>query len=60
MDQRVDNLIRERCYVDGQWVGEPQLSVTNPATGAEIAKVPLTDAAGTRRAIEAADAAVKT
>ncbi|MEZ5925810.1 MAG: NAD-dependent succinate-semialdehyde dehydrogenase [Hyphomicrobiaceae bacterium] len=59
MDQRVDNLIRERCYVDGQWVGEPKLSVTNPATGAEIAKVPLTDAAGTRKAIEAAEAAFK-
>jgi succinate-semialdehyde dehydrogenase/glutarate-semialdehyde dehydrogenase len=60
MDQRVDNLIRERCYVDGQWVGEPKLSVTNPATGAEIAKVPLTDAAGTRKAIEAAETAFKT
>jgi succinate-semialdehyde dehydrogenase/glutarate-semialdehyde dehydrogenase len=60
MDQRVDNLIRERCYVDGQWVGEPQLSVTNPATGAEIAKVPLIDQAGTRKAIEAAETAFKT
>ncbi len=60
MDQRVDNLIRERCYVDGQWVGEPKLSVTNPANGAEIAKVPLMDAAGVRQAIEAAETAFKT
>ena len=60
MDQRVDNLIRERCYVDGQWVGEPKLSVTNPATGAEIAKVPLMDAAGVRKAVEAAETAFKT
>ncbi|MFO1172200.1 MAG: NAD-dependent succinate-semialdehyde dehydrogenase [Hyphomicrobiaceae bacterium] len=60
MDQRVDNLIRERCYVDGQWVGEPKLSVTNPANGAEIAKVPLMDAAGVRKAVEAAETAFKT
>ncbi|MEZ5776289.1 MAG: NAD-dependent succinate-semialdehyde dehydrogenase [Hyphomicrobiaceae bacterium] len=58
MDQRVDNLIREKCYVDGKWVGEPKLAVTNPATGAEIAKVPMIDAAGTRAAIEAAEKAL--
>ena len=60
MDQRVDNLIRERCYVNGQWVGEPKLSVTNPATGKEVAKVPLMDAKETRAAIEAAEIAFRT
>ena len=48
MDQRVETLIRERNYVDGLWIGEPKLAVTNKATGVEIAKVPMTDAAGTR------------
>ena len=58
MDQRVETLIRERNYVDGLWIGEPKLAVTNKATGVEIAKVPMTDAAGTRAAIAAAAAAL--
>ncbi len=60
MDQRVDTLIRKQCYVDGQWIGEPKLSVTNPANGEEIAKVPLFGAAETKHAIEAAEKAFKT
>lgn len=60
MDQRVDSLIRERCYINGEWVGEPKLSVTNPATGQEIAKVPLMGAKETKDAITAAEAAFKT
>ena len=43
MDKKVVTLLKRQCYVDGQWVGEPALSVTNPATGEEVAKVPLTD-----------------
>ena len=58
MDQRVETLIRERNYVDGAWIGEPTLSVTNKATGKEIAKVPMLDAKQTRAAIEAASAAL--
>ena len=58
MDQRVDNLIRERNYVNGVWIGEPKLAVTNKATGAEIGKVPMMDTAQTRAAIEAANAAL--
>jgi succinate-semialdehyde dehydrogenase / glutarate-semialdehyde dehydrogenase len=54
MDKPVISLLRKQCYVDGQWVGEPALSVTNPATGAEIAKVPLIDAKGTQGAVDAA------
>ncbi len=57
MDKPVISILRKQCYVDGQWVGEPALPVTNPATGAEIAKVPLTDARGTQAAIAAAQRA---
>ena len=57
MDQRVETLIRERNYIDGAWTGEPRLSVTNKATGIEIAKVPMMGAKETRAAIDAAAAA---
>ena len=30
MDKKVITLLKRQCYVDGQWVGEPALSVTNP------------------------------
>ncbi len=60
MDQRVPSLLKEQCYVNGDWVGEPSLAVLNPASGEEIAKVPSLGADGTRAAIEAADAAFKT
>jgi succinate-semialdehyde dehydrogenase/glutarate-semialdehyde dehydrogenase len=60
MDKQAISLLRRQCYVDGQWVGEPALPVTNPATGAEIAKVPLTDARGAQAAIAAAERAFPT
>jgi succinate-semialdehyde dehydrogenase/glutarate-semialdehyde dehydrogenase len=58
MDKKVVTLLKRQCYVDGQWVGEPALSVTNPATGAEVAKVPLTDTNGTKAAVAAAERAL--
>jgi succinate-semialdehyde dehydrogenase/glutarate-semialdehyde dehydrogenase len=58
MDKRVISLLKKQCYVDGQWVGEPALPVTNPATGEEIAKVPLTDAKGAKAAVAAAERAL--
>ncbi len=57
MDQIAQRLIRERCYINGAWVGEPQVPVTNPATGDTLAHVPNCGAAETRQAIEAAYAA---
>ena len=60
MDQHVPSLIREKCFIDGAWVGEPGLTVTNPATGDEIATVPSLGADETRDAIAAADRAFKT
>ncbi|MGB7905073.1 MAG: aldehyde dehydrogenase family protein, partial [Steroidobacteraceae bacterium] len=53
-------LLRQQCYVDGQWLdarngGTKQ--VTNPATGAVLGTVPFMGADETRAAIEAAAAA---
>ncbi len=53
-------LLRQQCYVDGQWVDADSgktLAVTNPATGEVLGAVPSMGAAETRRAIEAANAA---
>jgi succinate-semialdehyde dehydrogenase/glutarate-semialdehyde dehydrogenase len=57
MDKPTISLIRNRCYVDGQWVGEPKVPVTNKATGDVIAKVPDFGEAETRSAVEAANRA---
>ena len=52
------NLLRQQCYLNGQWVGgESDFPVHNPASGAELARVPRLGAAETRAAIAAADAA---
>jgi succinate-semialdehyde dehydrogenase/glutarate-semialdehyde dehydrogenase len=56
-----DFLLRQRCYIRGAWVDADDgrtLQVTNPATGEVIGTVPRMGAAETRRAIEAADAAM--
>lgn len=50
-------------YIGGQWIGADSgktISVTNPATGAEIAKVPDMGVGETERAIAAATEAFKT
>ncbi len=57
MDRHADTLIRDKCYIDGQWVGEPSLAVTNKATGAVIGKVPMLGAKETKDAIAAAERA---
>ena len=54
-------LLRQRCYVRGAWTEADDgrtLPVTNPATGETLGTVPRLGAAETRRAIEAADAAM--
>lgn len=54
-------LLKDKAYIDGKWVdgdsGET-FAVTNPATGGSIAEVASCGAAETRRAIEAAEAAM--
>ena len=55
------SLLRDTCLIDGKWVGADgggTISVTNPANGAIIGEVPNMGAAETRRAIEAANAAL--
>ncbi len=54
-------LMRQQCYIDGEWAdadsGET-IDVTNPATGDVLGTVPNMGAEETRRAIEAANAAL--
>ncbi len=57
MDQIAQSLVRQQCYVNGEWTGQPSVPVTDPATGEELARVPNFGAAETSAAIEAAHAA---
>ncbi len=53
-------LLRQQCYVDGQWADADSgvtIAVHNPATGAMLGTIPRMGTAETRRAIEAANAA---
>jgi succinate-semialdehyde dehydrogenase/glutarate-semialdehyde dehydrogenase len=43
------SLLRDRCYIDGAWMGTPSKPVTNPVNGVELAKIPVTSTAETRR-----------
>ena len=47
-------LLRDRCYVGGEWVGasgDGHFEVTNPATGERGGQVPAFSGEDTRRAI---------
>ena len=59
MDKKVITLLKTQSYIDGIWVGEPRMAVTDKATGEEIARVPDLGAAETNAAIEAAHRAFK-
>src|SRR5213079_49113 len=50
-------LLRDRCYIDGAWVGTPANPVTNPVNGVELAKVPKMSTAEATQAVEAAERA---
>ncbi len=53
-------LLRDKCYIDGAWVGADKgesFKVTNPADGAILGVVPTMGAAQTQRAVAAAEAA---
>ncbi|WP_299566867.1 NADP-dependent succinate-semialdehyde dehydrogenase [Enterovirga sp.] len=55
------SLFRQQCYVDGAWIdadGGGTIEVDNPSTGEILGTVPKLGRAETRRAIEAADAAL--
>ena len=54
-------LFRQQCYIDGAWVDaddKATLPVYNPADGSQIGTVPRLGRTETRRAIEAANAAL--
>ncbi len=54
-------LLRDRAYSGGRWIAADSgdtFAVSNPADGAEIARVPELGAAETRRAVAAAEAAL--
>ena len=57
----ISPLLREQCYIAGEWVNADSgetIAVTNPATGEALGTVPKCGADETRRAIEAAEAAM--
>src|SRR3954453_14092285 len=51
------SLLRDRCYIDGAWVGTPSRPVTNPVNGGELAKGPAFNTAEATQAVEAAERA---
>ncbi len=59
MELKDKSLLRSQCYINGEWVGDGGLDVTNPASGELITSVPRFGADETRQAIEAAGAALK-
>ncbi len=55
------DFLRQQCYIDGKWCDAASgttLDVTDPGTGAKLGTVPRMGAEETRRAIEAAGAAL--
>lgn len=55
------DLLRECCYIDGQWLAADsgqRIAVTNPANGEVLGHVPRMGAQETRRAIAAAERAL--
>ncbi len=60
MQLKDPQLLREKAFVNGEWIGADSgtvFEVTNPANGAVLARVPDLLEGETRRAIEAANAA---
>ena len=55
------SLLRQQCFVDGQWIDADDgatMAVYNPASGALVGNAPVMRANETRRAIEAAASAL--
>lgn len=53
------SLLESRAYINGAFEGEGSVAVTNPATGAVLARVPNCGAAETTRAVDCAGAAME-
>ncbi len=54
------SLLKEQCYVNGEWLGTGKDVIENPATGDVIARVPEFGAAECTAAVEKAETAFKT
>jgi succinate-semialdehyde dehydrogenase/glutarate-semialdehyde dehydrogenase len=50
-------LLKDQCFLNGEWVGCPDITVSNPATGEMLARVPDFGAEEATQAVEAASAA---
>lgn len=57
MDKAALTLLKTHALIDGAWVGEPAMAVTNKATGDVLAHVPDLDIDDTKAAIDAAERA---
>ena len=55
---RDPDLFRQQCFVDGQWIGEPQIPIENPHDQSVLGHVPNFGARETREAIRVAAAAL--
>ena len=63
MQLKNTELLKQHVYINGAWVDAADgksFAVTNPATGAEIARVPSATAAQVEEAVEAAETALAT
>ncbi|MGM4921068.1 NAD-dependent succinate-semialdehyde dehydrogenase [Tardiphaga sp. 813_E8_N1_3] len=54
------SLLRDKCYIDGAWVGTGETVVTNPVNDVELAKVPNMSTKEATQAVEAAEKAFPT
>ncbi|MCR4265021.1 aldehyde dehydrogenase family protein [Nitratireductor sp. ZSWI3] len=52
-------LLRERAFIGGVWIGDPERPVANPATDAVVGHVPHLDGQASQAAIRAAVAAFR-
>lgn len=58
MNLQDPKLLRHAAFINGEWLQRPDMSVTNPATGSVIGKVPDCTGAETEAAIAAAETAM--
>ncbi|WP_275967479.1 NAD-dependent succinate-semialdehyde dehydrogenase [Aureimonas sp. SA4125] len=49
-----NGLLTDRCLIGGEWIGTPTMPFFDPATGQELARVPLMGSMDATQAVEAA------
>ncbi|MBV1902552.1 MAG: NAD-dependent succinate-semialdehyde dehydrogenase [Marinosulfonomonas sp.] len=58
MKDSLENIKHSQCLIGGKWVGDGDKAVTNPATGAELTRVPVFGTDETNQAIACAKKAL--